>query len=237
MITLTITLTTAGADTGPFNIFSDASVPPFSSALNASPISRNDILAGVTLTNVPDTTTVIRVQSLGNCSNFIDIEVTPPSQCAQFLFQAGDVRNNTVTYKDCVSGEIVNDLLNNGESELKCAYTTPPYYPAFTSGSGTITIVGSCSGPDRFACTQYTIYATPGGGGATFRYIPCNETSSIVSGVSDGDTIIICVNRNFVPQLVSGEGGLIDMGVSCVASSGTTSTTSTTSTSSTLYAP
>lgn len=65
-----ITLTTAGADTGPFNLFSDADnfVTPF-----ATNISRTSLMGGYTSSNIPNTTTIVRVQSIGVCSNHVDI--------------------------------------------------------------------------------------------------------------------------------------------------------------------
>ena len=236
MFTVTVTLTTAGNDTGPFNIFSNASIPAYSSALNASPISRTSILAGVTLANVPDGTTILRVKSLGTCSNYIDIPVTPPTQCATFLFQGSASIGNIVTYKDCATGINTTLPLDSGDSKIQCAYITPPYYPAFTSGTGTITVTGTCDETGKLPCAQYLLFAFPGEGGATFRYIPCYETASIEEVVTDGNSSIICANPYFIPQLVSGSGSVTNMEVQCTTTTTTSSTTSTTS-STTTAAP
>ncbi len=64
--TVLVTLTVAGADTGPFNIYSDAdgySVPV------AIGVSKASLLAGYNVT-VPDAATIIKVQSTGVCTNF-----------------------------------------------------------------------------------------------------------------------------------------------------------------------
>jgi hypothetical protein len=69
-MTVIITLTVAGSDTGPFNLYSnlDGFVNPFESN-----VSRVDLLAGYTSILVPDGTTIIRVQSMNICKNYIDL--------------------------------------------------------------------------------------------------------------------------------------------------------------------
>jgi len=71
--TVLITLTTAGADTGPFNLYSniDGYTVPFESS-----ISKAALEAGFTSYLVPDGTLTIRVQSMGPlCENFLDLAI------------------------------------------------------------------------------------------------------------------------------------------------------------------
>jgi hypothetical protein len=72
-MTVLITLTTAGADSGPFNLYSnlDGYVAPFETG-----VSRAALLAGYSSALVPDFTTTIRVQSTGDCSNYLNITLT-----------------------------------------------------------------------------------------------------------------------------------------------------------------
>lgn len=76
--TVLITLTTAGLDTGPFNLYSDADsyVTPFETG-----VSKAALVSGYTSTVVPDAATIIRVDSTGVCTNFIDLSITvvPPT--------------------------------------------------------------------------------------------------------------------------------------------------------------
>lgn len=73
-MTVTIQLTTAGADTGPFNLFSD--VDGYTSAF-ATGISKATLLAGYTSSAVPNGSGAIRVKSNNaNCTNFINIAIT-----------------------------------------------------------------------------------------------------------------------------------------------------------------
>jgi hypothetical protein len=72
--TVLITLTTAGADTGPFNLYSDVDgyVTPFETG-----VSKSALLAGYTSTSVPDAATVLRVKSASTlCTNYINLSLT-----------------------------------------------------------------------------------------------------------------------------------------------------------------
>jgi len=72
-MTVLITLTTAGADSGPFNLYSniDGYVTAFESG-----VSKVALLAGYSSSLVPDYTTSVRVLSTGACTNYIDIILT-----------------------------------------------------------------------------------------------------------------------------------------------------------------
>ena len=72
-MTVTITLTLAGADTGPFLLYSDATgfAAPFETG-----VTKIDLEAGYTTSLVPVGTTIIRVMSEGICVNYIDVPVT-----------------------------------------------------------------------------------------------------------------------------------------------------------------
>jgi hypothetical protein len=68
-MTVLITLTTAGADTGPFNLYSD--VNGYTSAF-AVGVNKLDLEAGYPSDLVPDGTTTIKVQSVNDlCNNFV----------------------------------------------------------------------------------------------------------------------------------------------------------------------
>ncbi len=72
-----ITLTgTVGVDVGPCNLYSDTD--GYTTAFETS-VSRGDLIAGYTSTNVPNLTSIVRVQSVGTCTNHIDIGVDDPT--------------------------------------------------------------------------------------------------------------------------------------------------------------
>jgi hypothetical protein len=69
-MTVLITLTTAGIDTGPFDLYSnlDGYTTPF-----VTGVSKSSLVAGYTSNVVPDNTTTVRVKSTGNCTSYVDI--------------------------------------------------------------------------------------------------------------------------------------------------------------------
>jgi hypothetical protein len=75
-MTITITLITAGTDTGPFNLFSD--VDGYTVAF-VSGVSKAALVSGYTTTLAPVGTTIVRVKSTGLCSNYIDIILALPT--------------------------------------------------------------------------------------------------------------------------------------------------------------
>ena len=78
-MTVLLHLTTAGADTGPFNLYSN--VDGFTTPFETNVI-KGFLTAGYSSVYVPDGTTVIRVASMGNCVNYVDITLVLNS----FLF-------------------------------------------------------------------------------------------------------------------------------------------------------
>jgi hypothetical protein len=71
-MTVLITLTTAGTDTGPFNLYSN--VDGYVSAFETG-VSKAALLAGYSSALVPNGTTTIRIKSTGTCVNYIDVTV------------------------------------------------------------------------------------------------------------------------------------------------------------------
>jgi hypothetical protein len=69
-MTVLITLTVAGADSGPFNLYSN--LDGFTAAFESG-VSKASLLAGYPSALVPDYTTTVRVMSAGDCTNYIDI--------------------------------------------------------------------------------------------------------------------------------------------------------------------
>ena len=73
MITVSITLTTAGIDTGPtFNLYSN--VDGYTTAFETG-VAKASLVAGYISTLVPDGTTTIRVYSPGACQTSVDLTI------------------------------------------------------------------------------------------------------------------------------------------------------------------
>jgi hypothetical protein len=71
-MTVLITLTSAGADAGPFDLYSDTD--GYLTAF-ATGISKATLLGGYLSSAVPDGTTSIRIVSTGTCTNYIYVSV------------------------------------------------------------------------------------------------------------------------------------------------------------------
>lgn len=79
-ISAKITLTSAGGNTGPFDLYSNPSSPTSHGTLFASGITKNDLLAGYTSDVVPNSTTTIRCKSNNvTCTNYQDFALVLPS--------------------------------------------------------------------------------------------------------------------------------------------------------------
>jgi hypothetical protein len=93
---LTITLTDAGYDTGPFNLYSDYDgfLVPFE-----PDIPKTSLLTGYTSCNVPYDATVIRIASNGFCDNYIDtiIQSQPAGKFITEWTVSGNTANRTIT--------------------------------------------------------------------------------------------------------------------------------------------
>lgn len=115
-----ITLTTAGADTGPFNLYSD--VDGYTSAFETG-VPKVSLLAGYTSFVAPDFTTVVRVMSSGTCTNYIDIPVdvctttttttTIGGECAAFDLTGG-IGGGSWSAIDCSTLEPVGGDIDEG---------------------------------------------------------------------------------------------------------------------------
>lgn len=75
-MTALITLTTAGAQTGPFDLYSNLDFYAVPFAVN---VSKASLVAGYTSAVVPDYTSTVRVKSKGTCINFVDIPLVVDS--------------------------------------------------------------------------------------------------------------------------------------------------------------
>lgn len=71
-MTVLITLTLTGTNTGPFDLYSniDGFITPFESN-----VDKTLLIGGYSSSFVPDYTTIVRIKSIGNCLNYIDINL------------------------------------------------------------------------------------------------------------------------------------------------------------------
>lgn len=91
-MTVLITLTTAGSNSGPFNLYSN--LDGYTSAF-ATGISKSALLAGYSSAVVPNGTSIVRVISTGVCTNYIDITLTGISTTTTTTTVAASIYINT----------------------------------------------------------------------------------------------------------------------------------------------
>lgn len=151
-MTVLITLTVAGSDTGPFNLYSN--LDGYISAF-ATGISKAALLAGYSSSVVPDYTTSIRVKSMGDCTNYIDIVLsslttttttTVAIPCFNYeMIGVSDAPGCpgfiNYTYTDCLGVVQTGGSFSSSATENICAQSTP----IITCGSASITNLGECT--------------------------------------------------------------------------------------------
>jgi len=141
-MTVLITLTTAGANTGPFNLYSDLDgyVTPFASA-----IAKSSLLAGYTSTVVPNGTAIIKVLSAGDCTTplYIDLYVPAttttsttlaPTSCRTYAVTMDgppDQAYNFIYYTDCLGNPFQFMQVDNFTTIYICALEGSLSVPLF----------------------------------------------------------------------------------------------------------
>jgi hypothetical protein len=153
-MTVLITLTTAGTDSGPFDLYSN--LDGYLSAFESG-VSKSSLLAGYPSSLVPDYTTIIRVRSNnGSCTNYIDIPVEQPptttttttiTSCIEITADAGGdcpgiPGYSVLEYTDC-NGVYQTIALGTGDLPTFCTLVGG-VTPAFICGDGIIYYGSSC---------------------------------------------------------------------------------------------
>jgi hypothetical protein len=166
-------LTIAGTDTGPFDLYENSTG---SFVLFESAVDKDDLttLPGYT-TTVPSGTTVVRVQSRGVCSNFINISLqqttttttTTPVGPSCNCYSISAIQDPllptlgvTFFYVNC-SDQFTSVLLDPNDTDYICSKITPT---AFPSDRGLINLLGStslCGGCPPSSTTTTTTTVAP----------------------------------------------------------------------------
>lgn len=201
-MTVLITLTTAGTDTGPFDLYSDAD--GYVSAFETG-VSKAALQAGYSSSLVPNTATTIRVKSTGVCSNYVDISITTTTTTTSStttttttLFVCADCRNweyngatiplegDVIFYHDCYTGDPQSIALSNGDPTgnlCNCDSISNP-----TSLNGTVlTQIGICTTTTTTTTLFQNLFfdASTAIGGYSVTAIDVNGvTPTLVSGAN-----------------------------------------------------
>ena len=165
-MTVLVTLTLAGTDVGPFNLYSNADGFV---AILATGISRAALLAGYSLAGVPDSATVVRAASTGTCTNYLDMYLSGGTTTT--TSSTSTTTSTTTSVVPCLTGDTAAVAsCAGGESALftvsagNTALITPGGY--YYSGSGTRTytayIMNAANDTVLYTFTYTQTGSTPG---------------------------------------------------------------------------
>jgi hypothetical protein len=147
-MTTLLTLTEAGNDTGPFNLYSDADgfVVPFELG-----VLKALLVSGYSTPFTPDNATVVRIKSEGGCVNYVDIPLVDinvttsttttgttttvfiPDTCYVYLAVGRPTSPGTLTYTDC--NDVFQTVTVGGEGNPEELCFTARLNSALHSGS------------------------------------------------------------------------------------------------------
>jgi hypothetical protein len=175
-MTVLITLTTAGASTGPFNLYSnvDGYAVPFETNVN-----KGNLVAGYTSTLVPAGATTIQVRSLGVCTNGINLTITGGTTTS--TTSTTTTSTTTTTVAPTTSTSTTSTTTTTTEAPVNSVEFFGDELPAyggipngFTILTGTVEIIGS---PVTFR--GYVYIPDEEGSGATSFNIGGNGGQSV----------------------------------------------------------
>ena len=184
-MTVLITLTTAGADTGPFNLYSN--VDGYVSAFETG-VSKAALVAGYSSALVPNGTTTIRIKSTGTCVNYIDVAVVTTTTTTTSSSSTTTTTSSTtaaptelIIYSKYVNSVSPGDLeytLNGGSPVTigPVATSSCLYFYTISGLTAGDSIVFSDSNTQAIAGSTSSCPSGPGGFSCTYNY------SVLVSG-------------------------------------------------------
>jgi hypothetical protein len=232
-----ITLTTAGADTGPFNLYSN--VDNYTTAFETN-ISKGILVAGYTSTIVPPGTTAIRVWSMGICANYVNITLTVPATTTTTTTSAPvGTTTTTTTAAPVATTTTTTTYVGPATTTTTTTYVGPATTTTTTTAPSTTTTTTTSSGTTSTTSTTSTTttsifvsceqWQNDTLEEATITYTPCGSGTP-VSGYALATTSSVCAVYGSITVTV---GGPLTLVGACSAPSTTTTTTAAPGTTST----
>ena len=201
-ISATITLTVAGSNTGPFNLYSN--IDGYTNAFESN-ILRSSLLAGYTTNNIPDGTATVRVKSMGSCINYIDLSLgTTPAPTTAAPTTAAPTTAAPTTAAPTTAAPTT--AAPTTAAPTTAAPTTAAPTTAAPTTAAPTTAAPTTAAPTSPTLNSYLFYAAPssinatndfiaynnaGTGSITFRYSGSSESFNtyITRRVNDNDRI------------------------------------------------
>jgi len=186
-MTVLITLTTAGTDTGPFNLYSN--VDGYVSAFETG-VSKAALVAGYSSALVPNGTATIRIKSTGTCVNYIDVTVVTTTTTTSSTTSTSSTTTTTSSTAAPTELFVYAKYINSPSAgNLQFSINSGPNFNAGavpTSSCNYMFTISGISAGDSIAFTDSNTQAIagstsvcpsgPGGFGCTYNY------SVLVSG-------------------------------------------------------
>ena len=204
-----ITLTTAGADTGPFNLYSN--VDNYTTAFETN-ISKGILMAGYTSTIVPPGTTAIRVWSMGICANYVNITLTVPATTTTTTTAASTTTTTTTavpsgttttTTTAALVGTTTTTTTYVGPVTTTTTTTAPPTTTTTTTSSGTTSTTSTTSTTTTSIFVSCQEWRNDTLEEATITYTPCGSGTP-VSNYALATTSSVCAVFGSVTVTVGG---------------------------------
>jgi hypothetical protein len=146
------------------------------------------ILSGYLCTNVPDAATIIRVQSLGTCSNYVDLTISFPSTTTTTSTAAPTTTTTTTVYVP-----VTTTTTSTTQAPVTTTTTT-------TAGGGTTTTTTTSGGGTTTTTTTAgggtTTTTTTSGGGTTTTTTTAQPVYNPLLAYSATDGPTACSNFN-----------------------------------------
>jgi len=236
-----ITLTSAGTDTGPFNLYSN--VDNYTTAFETD-ISKGILVAGYTSTIVPPGTSAIRVKSIGICTNYVDITLTVPSTTTTTTTRAATttttttavgsptttttttapVGPTTTTTTTPYVGPATTTTTTTAPVALTTTTTTTTVYVGAATTTTTTTIAATTTTTTTNVFVSCQEWRNDTAEEAIITYTPCGS-STPVSGYTLADTSSVCAVYGSITVT---SGGALTLVGACSAPEPATTTTTTT---------
>jgi hypothetical protein len=200
-MTVLITLTIAGSDSGPFDLYSN--VDGYTTAFETN-VSKSALLAGYTSNLVPNGTTSIRVQSEGVCVNYIDIIISTTTTTTTSTTTSSTTTTTTTTsnlgtisiYNYNSSGTIA--FLQNVQVNGVDITVDPGTFPLAPGMSAIGTYVNNGGTSQQINVSSSSVVDTPVRVNTSAGYIDCQVSSGYVEftgvNLSTGPSISVALD-------------------------------------------
>lgn len=174
-----ITLTIASTDTGPFDLYSNINGYISAFAVN---ITRTQLLTGYPTDAIPNLTTIIRIMSIGNCTNYIDVHLPTCLLIGTGVITIPPPTTTTTTTLPLTTTTSTSTSTTTTTTSSSTSTTTSTTTVIPITTTTTTTVVINCGSSSSFS------------GGISYP-----TTQSVILGTTTGNTSLL-YNAQSVPD-------------------------------------